>query len=327
MTPNPYDQACRFLLRQFPVPLLAWLLGLPAAELDFVGWLDTRGLPWPGQPDRTCDTVAHLRDPARGGLPWAVPVEFQIDPDPRMLGRGLGYLSGLWDECKPTAHRGDRFEVGLIVVNLCGAGRCSRSMRLGGSAMRTVLRAAERNLSRLSAERIMRRIGPGHTPVEVLPWVPLFQGGGEAGIIDSWLVLARQQKDEQLRSVLALVVLFAEAAGCVAPWREALEGWDMIESQIVKEWTELARERAYAKGQDEGKKAGLDEGNKAGLREGLLQGKVDTLLRLLRRPPLSLPSDLEQAVRAVADIARLDAALDAALSSSSLEEFRRTAGL
>ena len=117
MTPNPYDQACRYLLRLCPVPLLAWLLRLAPAQIDFVEWLDTQQIPWPGQPDRTCDTVAHLRDQRRGGLPWAVVVEFQIDPDELMFGRGLSYLGELWRACKPTPHRGDRFrEVGIARV-------------------------------------------------------------------------------------------------------------------------------------------------------------------------------------------------------------------
>src|SRR4051812_48252392 len=118
MTANPYDQACRNLLRLFAGPLLAWLMRIPQQFLDFVGWLDTRGIPWPGQPDRTCDTVAYLRDTDAGGVPWAVPVEFQLDPDPVMFGRGMSYLGGVWEDIKPAEHRGDRFHVGLIVVNL-----------------------------------------------------------------------------------------------------------------------------------------------------------------------------------------------------------------
>ena len=51
---NIYDQACRYLLRQCAIPLLAWLLRLPPGQLDFVEWLDTRALPWPGQSDRIC---------------------------------------------------------------------------------------------------------------------------------------------------------------------------------------------------------------------------------------------------------------------------------
>ena len=120
MSPNRYDQACRFLLRLFAVPLLSWLLRLDPARLDFAGWLDTRGLPWPGEPDRTCDTVARLRDPQQNGRPFAVPVEFCVEPDARMFGRGLRYLGGLWEEYKPSAHPGDRFELGLVVVNLRG---------------------------------------------------------------------------------------------------------------------------------------------------------------------------------------------------------------
>ena len=76
MPENIFDQACRYLLRQCAAPLLTWLLRLPPGKLDFVEWLDTRSLPWPGQSDRTCDTVAYLRDGIAGGVPWAVPVEF-----------------------------------------------------------------------------------------------------------------------------------------------------------------------------------------------------------------------------------------------------------
>ena len=89
MTPNPFDQACRYLLRLWAAPLLAWLLRLTPAQLDFVDWLDTRQVVWPGHPDQACDTVAHLRDPDRGGLPVAAVVEFQIAPDELMFGRGL----------------------------------------------------------------------------------------------------------------------------------------------------------------------------------------------------------------------------------------------
>jgi hypothetical protein len=72
MKSNEFDQACRYLLRLWGTPLLAWLLRLAPEHLDFVDWLDARQVVWPGQPDRTCDTVAHLRDAKRGGLPsWS----------------------------------------------------------------------------------------------------------------------------------------------------------------------------------------------------------------------------------------------------------------
>ena len=303
MAPNPYDQACRYLLRLFAGPLLAWLLRLAPGRLDFVEWLDTRGLPWPGQPDRTCDTVAHLRDSVAGGVPWAIPVEFQIDPDPAMFGRGMVYLGNLWLDYRPTELRGDRFEVGMIVVNLRGRGRCSRRMRLSGTKLLTTLGVVERNLSLMSAAKMLRRIDAGKAPAAVLPWIPLFQGGDEPGIIAEWVRVAEAQTDAELRRVMPLTQYFAEAAGCLEAWREPLKEWDVIKSQVFEEWNALARQ------------------------EGFKTSSVRTLLRLLRRIQPDLPADLEQAVQGVDEVARLDAAIDSAVSSTTLEEFRRTTGL
>jgi hypothetical protein len=81
---GPYDRSSRYLLRQNALSLSAWLLGLTEAQLEFVQWLDTRRLPWPGQPDHTCDTVAWLHDPARNGLPLAAIVKCQFGPDAAM---------------------------------------------------------------------------------------------------------------------------------------------------------------------------------------------------------------------------------------------------
>src|SRR5919202_5839464 len=128
MPANPFDQACRYLTKADPEGALPWLLRLPPAGLGFDGWLDTPTLPFPGEPERTCDTVASLRDTARGGVPWAVVVEFQVEPDPDMFGRLLVYLGRLWLERGPSPERGDRFELGAVVVNLTGAGRSSRRM-------------------------------------------------------------------------------------------------------------------------------------------------------------------------------------------------------
>ncbi|MFO0846226.1 MAG: hypothetical protein U0797_28250 [Gemmataceae bacterium] len=203
MTLNPFDQACRYLLRLDAVGLLAWLLRLPPAEVDFVDWVDTRQVPWPGQPGRTCDTVAHLRDRGEGGRPWAVVFEFQAEPDELMFGRGLAYLGELWQACKPTGHRGDRFEVGLVVVNLTGVGRASRRMRLAKAGLRTTLGALEWNLSTLPARRVLRQIEAGDAPRSALTWVPLFQGGDQPGILKKWRQLAEQETDKERRKTLA----------------------------------------------------------------------------------------------------------------------------
>ena len=307
MPENIYDQACRYLLHVCAAPLLSWLLRLAPGRLDFVGWLDTRALPWPGQPDRICDTVAYLRDRDAGGVPWAVPVEFQSDPDPAMFGRGMVYLGNLWLGRRPAELRGDRFEVGMIVVNLRGRGRCSREMKLSHTKLLTALGVVEHNLSRLSAAKTLRRIEAGKAPAALLPWIPLFQGGYQAGIISEWVRLAKQQTDADVLQVIPLTQYFAEAAGCHEAWRETLEGLNVIKSQVFEEWTALAQQKAVKKTQHE--------------------ERATMVLRFLRRMQADLPADLEQAIRGVDDLSRLDAIVDIAFASASIEDFRRATGL
>jgi hypothetical protein len=72
----------------------------------FRDWLDTRAVPFPGDKDRTNDTVARLDNAAEHGVPWAVAVEFQTQPDPDMFARLLGYLSELRLTLRPDQERG-----------------------------------------------------------------------------------------------------------------------------------------------------------------------------------------------------------------------------
>ncbi len=100
MPENYYDKASRFLAKLEPVAFLSWLLRLPTSSFVFRGWLDTRGVPFPGDADRVSDTVAHVENVGENGVPWVIAVEFQTKPDPEMFGRLMGYLSGLWLERK-----------------------------------------------------------------------------------------------------------------------------------------------------------------------------------------------------------------------------------
>ncbi len=131
MPENVFDKASRFAAKLDPPGFLGWLLGMPLEAFTFRGWLDTRGVPFPGHADQISDTVARLDDPAEHGVPWAVAVEFQIEPDPLMFGRMLGYLAGLWMTLKPDEERGSRFNLGGAVVNLTGTGHASREKCAG----------------------------------------------------------------------------------------------------------------------------------------------------------------------------------------------------
>ena len=115
-----FDQAARYTAKLDPPAFLRWLLpGLDPA-LAFRGWLDTRTLPFPGEPDRTCDTVAELLDAAYIGRLWALIVEFQSEPDPEILERLLEYMIRLRREVRHGSDRRERYVTAAVLLNLTG---------------------------------------------------------------------------------------------------------------------------------------------------------------------------------------------------------------
>jgi hypothetical protein len=49
---NPSDKGARYVVKLDPAGVLAWLLQVSPSEFHFEHWLDTRGVPFPGEPDR-----------------------------------------------------------------------------------------------------------------------------------------------------------------------------------------------------------------------------------------------------------------------------------
>ena len=68
---NDFDQASRYGAKLDPPEFTRWLLPALALRLVYRGWLDARRLPFPGEPDRICDTVAEFEDADVPGLRWA----------------------------------------------------------------------------------------------------------------------------------------------------------------------------------------------------------------------------------------------------------------
>lgn len=89
---SQFDQAARYAATLDPA-------------LPFRGWLDTRTLPVPGEPDRICDTVAGLARGATVEPAWALVIEFHAEPDPDMLDRLREYLARLRRELRPGVER------------------------------------------------------------------------------------------------------------------------------------------------------------------------------------------------------------------------------
>src|SRR5262249_33090726 len=111
-----FDEACRYAAKMDEAGFFAWLLGADAG-LVFVRWLDARTVALPRSGDRTSDLIAELAEGGVGPF-WAVPVEFQMPPDPDMRGRLLELLGRLWIRWRTAGPVRDRYQLGAVVVNL-----------------------------------------------------------------------------------------------------------------------------------------------------------------------------------------------------------------
>jgi hypothetical protein len=296
---NAYDQAVRFTVKADPAGFVRWLVpGLPPT-LEFRGWLDARTLPFPGEPDRTCDTVAELFDPADPSIRWALATEFQAEPDPDILDRLLEYLARLRRELRHGPKRRDKFRVAAGLVHLTGPPSADLlDMTLPGeSAVGLRLTIASKALRNEDAAATLAEIAEGRASQWLLPWIPLMKGGGKPTMMEEWKRLAIAEPDPRSRANFAsLALIFAELTRHLDRWKQTLEGWNMKESIVVNEWKAEALQ--------------------------------DALLRILRsRFPSSLPKNLEAAVEAEFDLARLNRGLDALWKSASIEEFRSLTGL
>lgn len=314
MSPNPFDQACRYLAKLDPVAFLAWLLHRLAAR--FRGWLDTRTLPFPGEPDRTCDTVAALVVEAEPDVFWAMPIEFQTRPGNDLFGRLLEYLARVWRELRPAENIPDaRYAVVAAVVNLTGIGRTSRTMELDQAGLRTCLQVAERNFSEEDAAATLSDIAAGYCGRCILPFVPLMRGGAEPNIIHEWMKLAEAESDPSRRGDYGgLALVFAELANCRLTWKEALVGWNVEVSQQVLEW--------QAKARVEGEARGFARGRTEGKVEGKAEGKAEAILDLLAlRFSAPIPEELAALIRKTTNLTQLNRWLAAAAKSNTLVDF------
>ena len=297
---NRFDQAARYFVRTDPAAVLGWLLDSRPAEFRFLGWLDTRSVPFPGETDRVGDLVARVERADPAGEPWLVAVEVQIEPDPLMFGRLLEYLGRLWRAEKPSPEPGDRYRLAAAVLNLTGTGRTSQDFEWAPDGPRTCLRVAERNPARESAAGLLAGIAGGTRPAALLPVVPLMLGGPEPSIIEEWKRLASAEADSRRRGEHgALAVIFAEAADVRPAWKEALKDWNMTESQQVLEWQEEAR----------------------------LDTQVVTIIGILEDKFQAVPADLSARLRAISDSQRLLRLTILAAKTPSLDQFRADAGL
>jgi hypothetical protein len=152
----------------------------------------------------------------------------------------------------------------------------------------------------------MDDVEAGRAPLIAMVLIPLMKRGEEPGMIQRWLTRAGWEPDAQLRADLGFALTFAEAAGREEVWQEALRGWNVIESKVLRGWVRelVEHERQNAR----------------------VQTKADAVLELLAARG-AVPPDLAEAVRAVTEVTRLSELHLLADGTATVEEFRQRSGL
>jgi len=315
---NLFDKASRFTAKLDPEGFFSWLFRLPRDAFVFRGWLNTRTIAFPSDPDRTNDTVAWIDLFSGNQAPWAFAVEFQLRPDPDMPGRLMGYFSGLWLELRPDKERGSRFQVGAAVVNMTGHGNSSRDMRWPEADVITHLKVVERNLEEELAEELLSSIEAGGHSLCLLPWISLMTGADNPVLVDRWKRLAEGEPDSRRKAEFGVVALiFAEKAGRKELWQEKLKGWNVEESTVAEDFIKLGEARGEAKGEARGEVRGEARGR--------IEEARSVVFRIGVKRFGPVPSAIQSALHTISDRERLERIVDRVLEATDWNDLLATA--
>ena len=234
-----FDQASRSAIKSAPPAFFRWLAPAFVERFAFRDFVDTQTIAFPGEPDRTCDTVAEFVPVAGDGPHRLLDVEPQSEPDSEMLDRCGEYAFRLRRELRYGAGRQHKYNVVNVVVNLTGPEQAHdldmREADLGDAGPH--LRVFQVTMREIDAAATLAAIAADLRLFAVLPWVPLMRRGDETDIIEEWKRLVMLEADQKRRAYIAtLALVFAELPNRSAAWKSALEGWNVKMSQQVLEW-------------------------------------------------------------------------------------------
>jgi hypothetical protein len=143
-------------------------------------------------------------------------------------------------------------------------------------------------------------IESGKFGVGMLPWAPLMRGSSGAGFIERWKRLGATDPEAVNRAFYRdAALVFAELIKEQILWSQALEGWEMSESQYIKQFELRGEER------------------------GELRGRRLALLRAVElRLKDPVPEPIRLAIEGTNDPEALERWFEAALKAGSLAELR-----
>ena len=244
--------------------------------------------------------MAVLSDPANPAQPWLLLWEFQASHDPEKLDVTLVEAARLRTDFRHGPQRQDKYKVLTALVYLTGV--CPEgALNMIAGNHGTLHRPLIWNVCADQAAQELAEVAAGRKTWGLLFRIPLMNGGGVPGTIEQWMEavsrLAPGQRDRGDLGKVALV--FAELAGCRPAWQEALENWDMKESQLVLEWTAEAK------------------------LAGKVEARQESLLQVLdSRFPGAVPSEVRELIAKQNSLQMLDDWFQTALQTLSIDSFR-----
>jgi hypothetical protein len=295
------EQAAHFGLKTVPAEAIAWMLPDLSNDLVFTRWLDTNLIAFPGEPGRRCDTVAELVSRSGTSPPWALVLEVEARSRYSFLGRAWEYAARLWRKLRHGPRRRDRYLVAAVVLFLSGRRKDLHfHMVLPGTDVGFNGNVRPISLRLQKAADVLGKIARAELGRSILMWVPLMDGGGEPATVQGWVRLATLELNEQRRSEYAGVALvFAEWAEHRAVWQQALEGFNVRQLEIVREWKDEAR-----------------------LETRLEERRHFIRMVLQKRFPPEVPPDLARTIQEMADLPTLLRWCEVAVETPSLDAFR-----
>jgi hypothetical protein len=239
------DQAARYAAQADPEVIVNRLLREVRASLRFRAWADTRTTPRPGARDRTADRVAELVSEDAPDRPWLLVFEFQAQHDPDKLDVTLAEAGQLRLEARHGEGRRGKYNILVALIYLRGS--CPESildMTLPGG-WGTKHAALVWNVEDDVVSEALDALAAGTITWGILFWIPLMRGSDDPAVLTRWREQASRIADARVRGDLVRIVLvFAELARRLGAWSDAIKEWNMIESQLVWEWTADARREA-----------------------------------------------------------------------------------
>jgi hypothetical protein len=140
----------------------------------------------------------------------------------------------------------------------------------------------------------------GELDLCILVWVVLMKGGGDAEVIEEWKRLALTKPDVELRiKYRDLALIFAELTPTLVNWQQALEGWQVRESQYILGW--------------------LRDGEAKGK---LLKSRAVILKAIQLRLADPVPEDIRLAVEGTNDLTILEQWFDATQLATDIADVR-----